>query len=191
MVIEKYLKHFVISSFVILYLWVSVVSTIHSIDFFSLSNNRGLAISLAIAFELGSAASLASLVILDKTNKVLVWTLFIVLVLIQSMSNMYYGYTHLHDYKEWSEMFGLNEDEVIFQKRVISIISGAILPLVALGFIKSLVDYIRPEDIKEIVIEPKIEEIKEEIPIIEEKVVDNNSEIIRPVVKWPNASRGK
>ena len=31
------------------------------------------------------------------------------------------------------------------KKRVLSIVSGAILPLVALGFIKSLVDYIRPE----------------------------------------------
>jgi hypothetical protein len=68
------------------------------------------------------------------------------------MGNMYYAYTHLTDYKNWSELFGLIEEEPIFQKRVLSIVSGAILPIVALGFIKSLVDYIRPstaEDIKE------------------------------------------
>jgi hypothetical protein len=43
------------------------------------------------------------------------------------------------------ELFGLIEEEEIFQKRVLSFISGAILPLVSLGFIKSLVDYIKPE----------------------------------------------
>jgi len=32
----------------------------------------------------------------------------------------------------------------LFQIRILSIISGAILPVVALGFIKSLVDYIKP-----------------------------------------------
>jgi hypothetical protein len=44
----------------------------------------------------------------------------------------------------WSELFGLSEEDPIFQKRILSVISGAILPLVALGFIKSLVDYIKP-----------------------------------------------
>jgi hypothetical protein len=45
----------------------------------------------------------------------------------------------------WTELFALNEEEPIFQKRILSIVSGAILPIVALGFIKSLVDYIQPE----------------------------------------------
>ena len=44
----------------------------------------------------------------------------------------------------WIELFGLEEEEPIVQKRILSIVSGAVLPLVALGFIKSLVDYIRP-----------------------------------------------
>ena len=38
------------------------------------------------------------------------------------------------------------ESEPIVQKRILAIVSGAILPVVALGFIKSLVDYIRPEE---------------------------------------------
>jgi hypothetical protein len=42
------------------------------------------------------------------------------------------------------------EEEEIFQKRILSIVSGAILPIVALGFIKSLVDYIRPATVEEI-----------------------------------------
>jgi hypothetical protein len=53
---------------------------------------------------------------------------------------------HLVDYQAWVELIGLVDSEVIEQKRILSIVSGAILPLVALGFIKSLVDYIKPDE---------------------------------------------
>jgi hypothetical protein len=78
-------------------------------------------------------------------NKSLVWFLFILLTAMQAMGNTYYAFVNLGDYTSWSELFGLIEEEEIFQKRVLSIVSGAILPIVALGFIKSLVDYIKPE----------------------------------------------
>jgi len=142
---NKVLKIFIISTFVSLYLIVSVISTIHVIDFFKLSNPDWLAISLALAFEVGAAASLASLIVLDKMNKFMIWTLFIVLTLMQAMGNTYYAYTHLTSFNSWVELFGLVDDDIIYQKRMLSLISGAILPLVSLGFIKSLVDYIRPE----------------------------------------------
>ena len=139
-------RRFIISTFVSLYLVVSIISTIHVIDFFKLSNPDWLAISLAIAFEIGAAASLASLIALDRMNKAMVWVLFITLTAMQAMGNTYYAYTHLENFNSWVELFGLFEEELIYQKRVLSIISGAILPLVALGFIKSLVDYIKPEN---------------------------------------------
>jgi len=136
---------FIIGTFVGLYLIVSIISTIHVIDFFKLSNPTWLAISLAIAFEIGAAASLAALIILEKTSKNLVWFLFIVLSAFQMMGNSYYAYMHLVDFQGWIDLFALNDMELIEQKRILSIISGAVLPLVALGFIKSLVDYIRPD----------------------------------------------
>jgi hypothetical protein len=139
----------VISIFVLLYLLVSVISTIHVIDFFEMSNPYWLAVTLAVAFELGAAASLASLVILKKMNKGLVWALFITITLMQMQGNMYYAFKNIQDYQSWSELFNLIEEEVIYQKRVLAFVSGAILPLVALGFIKSLVDYIKPEEEKE------------------------------------------
>jgi hypothetical protein len=139
-------KGFIISTFVSLYLVVSIISTIHVIDFFRLSNPNWLAVSLAIAFEIGAAASLASLIALDKMNKTLIWFLFILLTAMQMMGNTYYAFTNLQDYQSWIELFGLVDEEPIYQKRILSIISGAILPLVALGFIKSLVDYIKPSE---------------------------------------------
>jgi hypothetical protein len=135
---------------------VSIISTIHVIDFFKLSNPDWLAISLAIAFEIGAAASLASLIALDKMNKTMVWFLFILLTAMQAMGNTYYAYTHLDNFNSWIELFGLVDEELIYQKRILSIISGAILPLVALGFIKSLVDYIKPNESEEIVKEGEI-----------------------------------
>lgn len=144
---DKIIRGFVITTFVVLYLIVSVISTIHVIDFFRLSNPEWLAISLALAFEVGAAASLASLVVLHKMNKFIVWSLFIILTLVQAMGNTYYAYSHLENFSNWIELFGLVDEDVIYQKRILSIISGAILPLVSLGFIKSLVDYIKPVDV--------------------------------------------
>lgn len=148
---EEITKNFIIGTFVSLYVMVSVISTIHVIDFFRLSNPEWLAITLAIAFEIGAAASLASIIALKKMNKGIVWILFFTLTLMQAMGNTYYAYTHVANYQGWIELFGLIDFELIEQKRILSMVSGAILPLVALGFIKSLVDYIKPES-KDVVV---------------------------------------
>jgi hypothetical protein len=151
--------YFIIGSFVTLYLLVSIISTIHVVDFFKLSNPTWLAVSLAIGFEVGAAASLASLIVLDKMNKSVVWGLFILLTAMQAMGNTYYAFSHLENFTGWIELFGLQEEDLIYQKRILAIISGAVLPIVALGFIKSLVDYIKPE-------ESKLEETSTIEPII-------------------------
>jgi len=142
---SKIINGFIIGTFVSLYILVSVVSTIHVIDFFELSNPYWLAVTLAIGFELGAAASLAALITLDKMNKSLVWALFITITAMQMQGNMYYAFISLEEYTGWVELFNLVEWEPLAQKRLLAAVSGAILPLVALGFIKSLVDYIKPE----------------------------------------------
>ena len=152
---NKLVGGFIIGTFVMLYVLVSLISTIHVIDFFELSNPKSMAIALAVAFEVGAAASLASLITLDKMNKTLVWALFIAITAMQMQGNMYYAFQNLEDYESWSQLFNLIEEEPLFQKRILAFVSGAILPLVALGFIKSLVDYIKPEG------EMKEEEIEE------------------------------
>jgi len=171
---NKRIHLFIISTFVLLYVVVSGISTIHVVDFFQITNPKWLSIFLAIAFEIGAAASLASIIVLDKMNKFIVWSLFFILTAMQAIGNTYFAYTHLSDFTAWSELFGLSEEEPIFQKRVLAIISGAILPLVSLGFIKALVDYIRPEDQEkkeDDTIKEEIEETEEikELNSVEEK----------------------
>ena len=136
----------IISIFVSLYFLVATISMINSVAFFDLAHDGLMNWALAIGFELGAAASLAAIVILDKTNKTMVWSLFLLLTSFQMMANSFHAFINLENYMGWIELFGLEEAEPIYQKRVLSIVSGAILPLVALGFIKSLVDYIRPEE---------------------------------------------
>lgn len=141
---NKLANGFIIGTFVSLYILVSIVSTIHVIDFFELSNPSWLAITLAIGFEIGAAASLAALITLERMNKTLIWALFITITLMQMQGNMYYAFINIKDYTGWVELFNLIEWEPLAQKRLLAAVSGAILPLVALGFIKSLVDYIKP-----------------------------------------------
>lgn len=183
---ETWVKRFVISTFVVLYAIVSIISTIHVIDFFELSNPYWLAVSLAIAFEFGAAASLASLVALDKMNKGIVWALFITITAMQMQGNMYYAFKNLHDFSDWIELFGLIEEEPAFQKRILAFVSGAILPLVALGFIKSLVDYIRPSDgSNKIIVEKIVEPIAAEVEAYEALRAEVVEEEQQPVPTEP------
>ena len=141
---NKILKTSIISIFVTLYLLVATISMINSVDFFNLSHSIKLSWSLAIGFELGAAASLAGIIILEKTNRNMVIALFVVLTLFQMMANSYHAYANLAEFSDWIELFGLQREDLITQKRILAVISGAVLPLVALGFIKSLTDYIKP-----------------------------------------------
>jgi len=186
---SKIVNTFIIGTFVSLYLLVSIISTIHVVDFFKLSNPAWLAISLAIGFELGAAASLAALITLEKMNKTLIWALFTTITLVQVQGNMYYAYTHITDFQGWVELFNLVDWELISQKRLLSAVSGAILPLVALGFIKSLVDYIKPESETDEINSVDLDVVYEEInhtKKIKEKVIipaeeANSDEIIDSV----------
>jgi len=148
---QKIVHLFIIGIFVSLYFLVATISMINSVAFFDLAHDGIMSWSLAIGFEMGAAASLAAILILDKTNKTMVWGLFVLLTAFQMMANSYHAFINLEDYMGWIELFGLEEEEPIFQKRILSVVSGAILPIVALGFIKSLTDYIKPNDQVELI----------------------------------------
>jgi len=164
----------IITIFVSLYFLVATISMINSVAFFDLAHTGLMNWALAIGFELGAAASLAAIIILDKTNKTMVWGLFILLTCFQMMANSFHAFINLEDYMGWIELFGLEEAEPIYQKRVLSIVSGAILPLVALGFIKSLVDYIRPEQAQTVQIETPVPGSAE--PVIEKEIIPEASD---------------
>jgi len=160
-------EKFWVGTFISLWVLVSTVSTFHSVEFFGLSNNLFLSWCIAIGFEIGAMASLGGLLI-DKGNKTIVWMLFIILTAFQIHGNMYWAWSHAGDISEWSKLFDLVEEDPNFTKRVFAFISGGILPLISLGFIKSLMDYMKPKD----------EVVKDKNDTQEEKTVENTIEDI-------------
>ena len=184
----------IIISFLLVPLVVSIVSTIHVINFFSLSNGFSLALTLAIAFELGALSAFAGLVAMGKINKNVVWFIFVLLTIFQINGNTYYAYDVLTQkmieqpdlIKNWAELFGLAEEDPIFIKRIIALISGGILPIVSLAFLDLLVDYIRKtfgldenkkESVEEVVEEKKTEVESEPVESIKkEEVIEENLE---------------
>lgn len=151
---KKYYKGIIVSALAVTPILVSFISTIHVINFFELSNYTWLAIVLAIAFEVGALSSLAALAVMDKISKGSLWMIFLLVTGIQCVGNTYYAYDFVTNMlvqypdwiQTWTELFGLNEEEdLIYVKRILAIISGAILPIISLGFTHLLVEYINNE----------------------------------------------
>lgn len=141
--------------FILLYLAVGFVSVYHAIGFFSVSNEGWLATILAVAFEIGQAAVLFSL--LMKSNKrTMPWILMGVLTIVQVLGNVFssYQYMLLHSsdkiqYFTDSVLFFLKDPDPAVNQVMISYITGAILPIVALCMTSMIVDQIRPGETTE------------------------------------------
>lgn len=132
------MKKALIILFSLLYIAVGFVSTYHAISFFAISNENWLAIILAIAFEIGQAAVLFSL-LTNKTKKIMPWILMSVLTLVQVLGNVYSSYSYMiinHPdqvkYFTDSVLFYLQDPDPQVNQVMISYITGAILPIVSL-----------------------------------------------------------
>ena len=141
--------------FSILYLAVGFVSVYHSISFFSISNDKWLAIILACAFEVGQAAVLFSL-LTNPNKKIMPWILMSVLTLVQVLGNVYSSYQYmmlnnvdLIKYFTDSVLFFIQDPNPKVNHVMISYITGAILPVVALcmtSMIVNVLNYKKKED---------------------------------------------
>jgi hypothetical protein len=132
--------------FSLLYLAVGFVSVYHSIFFFSISNELWLAVILALAFEIGQAAVLFSLLV-NKSQKTMPWILMCVLTMVQVLGNVYssYQYSVINSpdeikYFTDSVLFFIQDPDPKVNQVMISYITGAILPIVALCMTSMIVD---------------------------------------------------
>ena len=148
-------KYALIGLFSILYLSVGFVSVYHSISFFELSNQPWLALILACAFEIGQAAVLFYLLI-SRDKQVMPWMLMGVLTLVQILGNVYSSYsymminnTDLIKYFTDSVLFFIQDPNPKVNHVMISYITGAILPVVALcmtSMIVNVLNYNKKEE---------------------------------------------
>ena len=158
--------------FSILYLAVGFVSVYHAINFFAISNEGWLALILAIAFEIGQAAVLFSLLV-NKSKKTMPWILMVVLTLVQVLGNVYSSYQYaainsMDEIKYFTDsvLFYLQDTNPQVNQVMISYITGAILPIVALCMTSMIVDVSGVDNKNEVVEDKPEEETKEESKII-------------------------
>lgn len=135
-----------IALFSLLYIAVGFVSVYHAISFFEISNKPWLAVILSIAFEVGQAAVLFSL-LTNKTKKIMPWLLMGVLTLVQVLGNVYSSYSYMIinnpdevKYFTDSVLFYLQDPDPKVNQVMISYITGAILPIVSLCMTSMVVD---------------------------------------------------
>ena len=145
--------------FIVLYTAIAFVSTYHAIAFFSLSNPVWLAVILAVAFEVGQAGVLFS--ILTNTDKddrrSLPWILMGILTIVQVLGNVFSSYRYMIinnidqiNYFTKSVLFFVQSPNPDYNYVMISYITGAILPVVALCMTSMVVNMLkrhRPEPV--------------------------------------------
>lgn len=184
----------------------SLYSTIHIVSLFDLGNPTWMSIGLAIAFEIGSIASLMSFSVLDKIKKAPIYFIFGVLFLMQLIGNVYFSFDYVTikmlTQPDWlmtfRELLGFiigDSPDNPLTKFVLSLIIGVPIPLVSICLTKSLVDYlesdkkeVKPTPIQEFLMkEPAnvTEELfgkqEKETPLEEEKLeevkINNTKEV--------------
>lgn len=146
------LRRLVIGTFLSVPAISSAISMVHLVDLFNLGNPVWLSILLAITFELGSIASLLAISVIEKINTYAIWFIFFVLSALQIVGNIYYSYTftsvellaNQNFLSTFTELFSfITGDDVRDAKLFLSCIIGIPIPLIALFFLKSNMDYLK------------------------------------------------
>lgn len=162
---KRYLtkRNLYIGLFTILYLLVGLVSLFHSFAFFGLANDSAMSIMLGCCFEIGQVAVLMSLLTSKKDQgRVTNWLLMGMLTIIQILGNVFssYKYMMLHsteDLKYFKEpIFVWTDLPDNITTVIVTYLTGALLPIVALAMTSMVSNYIMdtdPDDNKQLSIE--------------------------------------
>ena len=142
-------KKFYILLFSILWLITAFSSFFHAVEFFELSNVTWMGIILALAFVIGQASVLMSILTSSQDRKKYTpWILMCILTLVQIIGNVYSSYKYimlnspenLKYFKEpifiWTQ---LPDAEATV---IITYVSAAILPIVALLMTSMITNYL-------------------------------------------------
>lgn len=193
---KKINKLLYIITFICLYAGVALVSTLHAVQFFQISNVTWIAILLAICFELGQATVLFSILTTkEERGKFMPWALMCLLTLVQIIGNVFacYKYINLNSLSElkyfkdpifvWMQ---LPDDQATV---ILTYIASAILPLVALAMtamITSFLNNSEDNNIKENKDEQDIRPQTEEIVQNEQQTEVENEKKSRGGIKEGN-----
>ena len=175
-------KKFYILLFSILWLITAFSSFFHAVEFFELSNVTWMGIILAMAFEIGQAAVLMSILTSPQDRKKYTpWVLMCILTLVQIIGNVYSSYKYimlnspenLKYFKEpifiWTQ---LPDAEATV---IITYVSAAILPIVALLMTSMITNYLSDQS-EEINAQVTVSENEQENTNIDEDELNDKNE---------------
>lgn len=164
---------------------ITLVSTFHVISLFALSNNLLISIITAIAFETVAIGSLFAIFYSkNKTNSL--WVIFITVAFFQILGNSYYAFEFMSNQlisnpnflNNWitfigqpiidliSTFFGEINDVMGFHKRLLSLLTGGMLPVLYLASTHIIFKELYKDDKVEEIATPIEEEVNN---VIEEK----------------------
>ena len=146
-------KFWYVSLFGILYLIVAFSSFFHAVSFFGLANNSWMSIILALAFEIGQAAVLFSLLTSKKDrSRVMPWVLMTMFTLVQVIGNVFSSYKYIiqnssEDLKYFKEPIFIWTDLPDNQATVIIVyLVGALLPIASLLLTSMITNYLSDQE---------------------------------------------
>ena len=143
-------QNWIIAIFLLIPIAASIVSLIHSIDFFDLGNDKEVSIAVAVLYEFTLLACLVALSMAQRVKKSIIWATIIVLTIIQVLGNTFYSYSRMtldmannsQSLETVMEFMRINSKDPADAKLILSAIIGAPVPLISFAFLKAFADYI-------------------------------------------------
>jgi len=134
-------KTIVLTSYLLPILSSVIVSLFHVITWWEITNELRWAVYLSVAIEVAVLSAIAG----SKISN-LVWFPFTLVTLVQIIGNIFYHYGHIDVngilFQNWVELIGplfksmelVEPTNIIGQKRVLAIFSGALIPAISITF---------------------------------------------------------
>jgi hypothetical protein len=180
---SRNLRKIIISSFVIPILLVAFVSISHVTTFYELSNPLSWAIYLSVAIEIAALGALAGI---SANMGRIIYVPFGIVTLIQFIGNVFFSFTYIDETSQYFiswvdlvsavfEPMGVEPTDIASHKRILSLFSGGLLPLISLTFAHMLVRFSKENKTdfqKEELTEKQIEDLSREAGKIEKEIYE-------------------
>lgn len=180
---SRNLRKIIISSFVIPILLVAFVSISHVTTFYELSNPLSWAIYLSVAIEIAALGALAGI---SANMGRFIYVPFGIVTLIQFIGNVFFSFTYIDEtsqyFMNWVDLvsavfepMGVEPTDIASHKRILSLFSGGLLPLISLTFAHMLVRFSEENKTdfqKEELTEKEIEDLSREAGKIEKEIYE-------------------
>jgi hypothetical protein len=179
--INRNLKSIIAISFVIPILLVAFVSISHVTSFYELANPISWAIYLSVAIEIAALGALAGI---TANMGRFIYVPFGIVTFIQLLGNVFFSYSYIDEgsemFRQWVEMvaplfdlMGVDENDFIGHKRILSMLIGGLLPMISLTFAHMLVKFSEQKKLQDDETTPEkvdIEELSTKAGLMENKL---------------------